>query len=254
MENHSYSQIIGSSSAPYENSLATQCGLATNYVVTTHPSLPNYIAATSGDVWGITDDNPPASHPLSVPSIYSQVKAAGLTWRDYEESAPGNCPASSSGTYAVKHDPAPYYTGIRSDCVNWDVPLGTTSAGNLVNDINAGTLPSYSFITPNLCNDMHDCSVSTGDTWLSQIVPRILAGPNYRSGDTAVIITFDEGSGANPVMTLVLSPSTPAGVRSATAFNHYSLLKTTEEMLGIGTFLAHAGDAGTTSMRAAFGL
>jgi len=255
MENHSYSQIIGSSSAPYENQLAAQCGLATNYMAVTHPSLPNYIAATSGDYWGIADDNPPSSHPLSVPSIYSQVKAAGMTWRDYEESAPGNCPLTSSGTYAVKHDPAPYYTGVRADCASWDVPLGSASAGNLVDDLSAGTLPSYSFITPNLCNDMHDCSVQTGDGWLGQIVPKILAGPNYRSGDTAVIITFDEGtSSSNQVMTLVIAPSVPAGARSATAFSHYSLLKTTEQMLGITSFIAHAGDAGTNSMRAAFGL
>src|ERR1043165_4841970 len=102
---------------------------------------------------------------------------------------------------------------------------------------------------------MHDCSVSTGDTWLSQIVPKILAGPNYQSGDTAVIITFDEGtSSSNQVMTLLLAPSVSAGAPSATAFNHYSLLKTTEQMLGITSFLAHAGDAGTTSMRAAFHL
>jgi phosphatidylinositol-3-phosphatase len=255
MENKGYSSIIGSPSAPYMNALADACGLATNYQAIRQPSLPNYIAATSGDTWGIDDNDPPAAHPLTVPSIFSQVKAAGMTWRSYQESAPGNCPLTSSGLYAVKHDPAPYYLGIRGDCANWDVPLGTTSAGNLVNDVTGGTLPAFSFITPNLCNDMHDCSVSTGDAWLSRIVPKILSGPNYRSGDTALVITFDEGtSTSNRIATIVVSPSTPAGTTSATPFSHYSLLRTTEEMLGITTFLGHAGDAGTLSMRAAFGL
>src|SRR5205085_2059628 len=100
----------------------------------------------------------------------------------------------------------------------------------------------------------HDCSVATGDAWLKQIIPKILAGPNYTAGDTALILTYDEGSGDNHIVTLVASPSTPAGTSSATAFTHYSLLRTTEEMLGIGSFLGHAGDPGTASMRAAFHL
>ena len=255
MENKSYSQIIGSSAAPYTNQLAGQCGLATNYSAITHPSLPNYIAATSGDFWGIGDDNPPSSHPLAVGSIYSQLKAAGRTWRDYEESAPSNCPLTSSGQYAVKHDPAPYYTGVRTDCAAWDVPMGTTSAGNLLNDLTGNTLPNFAFLTPNLCNDTHDCSISTGDNWLKSWFPIILASPAYKAGTTAIFLTYDEddGSSANHVATVVVSPFTPAGTASNAALNHYSLLKTTEEMLGLG-FLAHAGDGGTASMRGAFGL
>jgi phospholipase C len=254
MENHSYNEIIGSSEAPYINQLASDCGLATNYSAITHPSLPNYIAATSGDYWGISDDNPPSSHPLSVPSIYSQVKAAGLTWRDYEESAPGNCPQDSSGEYAVKHDPAPYYTGITADCANWDVPMGTTSSGNFVRDLNASTLPSFAFVTPNLCNDMHDCSIGTGDAWLQSWVPKIIASPSYQAGNTAIFITWDEddGSQGNHVATIVVSPSTPLGTQSGAAFDHYSLLRTTEEMLGVSSYLANAASA--ASMRAAFHL
>jgi phospholipase C len=255
MENKAYSQVIGSSSAPFTNQLARQCGLATNYTATTHPSLPNYIAATSGDFWGIADDNPPSSHTLGVASIYSQLKAVGKTWRDYEESAPSNCPLASSGQYAVKHDPAPYYTGIRSDCSNWDVPMGTTTSGNLLDDLNANTLPDFAFLTPNLCNDTHDCSVATGDSWLSAWFNIILASAAYKAGSTAIFLTYDEddGSASNRVVTIVVSPSTPAGTSSGTAFSHYSLLKTTEQMLGLG-LLAHAGDAGTTSMRSAFNL
>jgi phospholipase C len=252
MENHSFSEIIGSSSAPYLNQLANQCGLATNYHAVTHPSLPNYIAATSGSPQGITDDNPPSSHPLGVASIFSQVSDAGLQWRSYEESMPSNCDLSSSGTYAVKHNPAAYYTGIRTACGNWDVPSGTTSGGAFLSDLQNNALPAFSFVTPNLCNDMHDCSVATGDAWLKAWVPIILASPGYASGNTALVITWDEddGSASNQVATIVVSPSTPVGARSSTNFTHYSLLRTAEEQLGLPTTLGGAATA--TSMRSAF--
>ena len=256
MENKPYDAVIGSPSAPFENQLAAACGLATNYHGVTHPSLPNYIAATSGSTQGIADDDPPSSHPLDVASIYSQVKAAGKTWRDYAESAPGNCPLTSSGPYAVKHDPAPYYTGIRSDCAAWDVPMGTTASGNFLTDLTSGTLPAFSFVTPDLCNDTHDCPVATGDAWLQSWFAKILASPTYLAGRTVVFVTWDEddGSASNRVPLIVVSPSTPAGTRSGTSFDHYSLLKTTEQLLGITTFLGHAGDAGTSSMVSAFNL
>jgi phospholipase C len=256
MENKSYGDVIGSSAAPFENELAADCGVATNYHGVTHPSLPNYIAASSGDPQGITDDNAPASHPLGVASIYGQLAAIGKTWRDYEESAPGNCPLASMDRYAVKHDPAAYYTGIRSDCARWDVPLGTTSSGNFLTDLTNGTLPSFAFVTPNLCNDTHDCPVAAGDAWLQSWFPKILASPNYAAGNTVVFLTWDEddGSASNHVPTIVVSPSTRAGTASATGFDHYALLKTAEQLLGIKTFLGHAGDPGTTSMAAAFDL
>jgi hypothetical protein len=249
MENHSYSQIIGSSSAPYINQLAGKCGLATNYYAITHPSLPNYIALTSGNTWGIADDNPPSSHPLSVASIYSQVKAAGGTWRDYEESSPGNCPKADSGSYVVHHDPAPYYTSISADCAKWDVPMGTTSSGNFLNDLNANTLPTFAFVTPNNCDNMHNCSISTGDSWLQSWVPKIVASPGYQAGGTALFITWDEDdrSANNHIATIVVSPSTPAGTTSSLVFDHYSLLRTAEELLGLPSYLANAASAASMS-------
>jgi hypothetical protein len=254
MENHAYNQVIGSSSAPYENQLAAQCGLATNYKAITHPSLPNYIAMTSGDTQGVTDDNGPSSHQLTAASIFSQVKGAGRTWRSYQESMPGNCALTSSGTYAVKHNPAAYYVPIRTDCNAWDVPMGTISSGAFASDLANNTLPSFSFITPNMCNDTHDCSVGTGDTWLQSWIPKITSSPAYQSGNTAIFLTWDEDdfTTVNQVATIVITATTAAGTRSGSAFNHYSLLKTTEQILGLTTFIGHAGDAGTASMRAAF--
>ncbi|MDP9259180.1 MAG: DNRLRE domain-containing protein [Actinomycetota bacterium] len=237
-ENKAYSEIIGSANAPYLNTLASECGVATNFFAETHPSLPNYIAMTSGSTQGITDDNPPSSHPLAVPSIFSQV----ASWRSLQESMPSNCALTDSYPYAVKHNPAAYYTGIRTACASFDVPLGSTP------DISA----AYTFVTPNLCNDMHDCSVSTGDSWLSTLLPKILGSTAYTSGSTAIVITWDEddSSASNHVATLVIAPSVPMGTSVATTFNHYSMLRTTEELLGVNTYLGNAATA--PSMRSPF--
>jgi hypothetical protein len=255
MENKSYGDVIGSASAPFANGLAAQCGVATNYHGVTHPSLPNYIAATSGGTQGIVDDAAPSSHPLDAASIYSQLGGAGKTWRDYAESAPAPCPLTSSGTYAVRHDPAAYYTSIRGACAGSDVPMGTTSSGNLIDDLTNGTLPAFSFVTPDLNNDTHDSAVATGDAWLQSWLPKIAASPTYRAGKTVVFVVWDEddGSSSNHVPLFVMSPWTNAGTQSGTYFDHYSLLKTTEQLLGLG-FLGHAGDPSTASMLSSFNL
>ena len=248
MENESYQSIIGSPSAPYITGLADACGLATNYHAVSHPSLPNYLAATSGDVWGVADDAPPSAHPIAHASIFSQVAAAGMRWRSYEESMPVNCDLSSSGEYAVKHNPAAYYTGIRADCRKWDVPFT-----DLARELRRNALPSFSFVTPNLCDDMHDCSVASGDSWLRHWMPAILGSRAYRSGSAVIVITFDEGTGStNQVATVVVAPSTIPGTTSSLPFDHYSLLKTTEQLLGIHTYLGHARRALT--MRGPFHL
>lgn len=244
MENESFDAVVGNTSAPYLTQLAHGCGLAVNYTAIAHPSLPNYLAATSGDTWGVTDDGPPAAHPIRYASIFSQVAAAGKAWRSYEESMPSNCDRSSSGEYAVKHNPAAYYTAIRATCLRWDVPLSA---------FRVTRLPAFSFVTPNLCNDMHDCPVTTGGRWLARFVPKLLASNAYRSGSTVLFITFDEGTdAANHVATIVVSPATRPGTRASERFDHYSLLKTTEQLLGLRREIGHAVSA--RSMRAAFGL
>jgi phosphatidylinositol-3-phosphatase len=241
MENKTYSQIIGSSNAPYINKLADQCGLATSFYAETHPSLPNYIAMTSGSTQGITDDNDPSSHPLTAPSIFSQLNAG---WRSLEESMPSNCYLSNSGQYAVRHNPAAYFTNIRTQCAAQDQPLTDPP------DLSA----KFTFITPNLCNDMHSCSVASGDSWLATWMPKIFNSSQYQSGSMAVVVTWDEDdySDSQHIATLVISPSTPAGTKAGTTFNHYSLLRTTEELLGITTYLGNASTA--ASMRHDFNL
>jgi hypothetical protein len=240
MENKSYGEIVGSPDAPYENRLAAQCGLAVAYDAVAHPSLPNYIAMTSGSTQGIADDDPPAAHMLTSANIFSQL---GSDWQALEESMPVNCDLRSSGEYAVKHDPAAYFLAVRRACQTQDVPLGATP--NLSR--------RFTFVTPNLCHDMHDCPVGTGDEWLSTFLPTLLDSVQYRSGDTVVFLTFDEddGSANNHVATFVIAPTVPPGTRSTTPFTHYSLLRTTEELLGLGKLGAAAT---ATSMRAAFRL
>lgn len=255
MENHSARQLIGSSQAPYINQLAQQCGLATNYFAVAHPSLPNYIALTSGDTQGITNDGVPPANVTSADNLFAQIAAAGESWRVYAESMPSNCVAHDSGSYSAHHNPAIYYSDLAGTCAANDVPLGTTSAGALADALANASLPSFAFVVPNLISDMHNGTIAQGDDWLSTWIPAIIASPAYQAGDTAVFVTWDEddNSARNEVPLLVISPSTDVGTTVADAFDHYSLLQTTEQLLGL-PLLGHAGDASTASLAAPFGL
>ena len=156
---------------------------------------------------------------------------------------PSGCDQNSAGEYAPKHNPAAYYTDLGTTCGSQDVPLGTTP------DLQA----AFTFITPNLCNDMHDCSTATGDTWLSNEIPQILSSPQYRSGTTVVFITWDENdAGGQLVPAYVIAPSVAPGTRSAQPFTHYSLLRTVEQLLGLRPLLGQAASA--TGMQQAFNL
>lgn len=247
LENHSYGQIAGSS--PYLNGLARMCGLAANYEAVSHPSLPNYLALTSGSTDGISSDCTGCS--TSARSIFEQLSGE---WRSYEESMPTvGYRGAASGEYAKKHNPAAYYTRIAGAYARDDLPVGSLSSGPLIDDLRRSTLRRLSLIVPNLCNDEHDCPVEAGDAWLREWMPRILASRAYNRG-TAVFITYDEGSLLdNRVYTVVVSPSTPAGTVVRTSFSHYSLLKTVQSLLGLPC-LAHACDRAAASMRAAFRL
>ena len=240
MENHDYSSIIGSSQAPYLNHLASVCGLATHFYAEAHPSLPNYIAMTSGSTHGIADDNGPSSHPLGGPSIFSQTRGH---WRALQEAMPVHCYRGTTNRYAVRHNPAAYYTWLHH-CGAHDLPF------NGGPDLSA----RFTFITPGICHDMHDCSVAVGDAWLSQYIPTVLARPAYRYGSTVVVITWDEGEGYDQhIATLVLSPYVRPGLRVNRYLNHYSLLRTTENLLGYG-HLGHAASSSAKGMRTGFHL
>ncbi|MDX6257294.1 MAG: phosphatidylinositol-3-phosphatase [Frankiales bacterium] len=273
LENRSYDTVIGGAGswarrqAPYLNRLAASCGLATNYHNVSHPSQPNYFAAVAGTTGGVHTNCEPSTCSLpGTPTLFGQVSAGGGQWRSYLESMPSSCVARNVGTYVDRHNPVVYFPSDAAQCQASDLPMGTLGDGPFASALDGNRLPAFSFVSPNVCTDMHSCPTRTGDDWLARWVPRIVASPAYRQGSTAVFITFDEGEGGHTyqcatnvtdvgchVATLVVAPSTPAGTRSSELFNHYSLLKTTEELLGLGP-LGHAADAGTHSMAVAFGL
>lgn len=263
MENHSYEDVVGASVLPYYNgTLIAHCGLATGHSIT-HPSLPNYIGMTSGlshaelgAHFSATCSPGDPGCTTDATSIFHQT----ASWKAYQENMPSNCFKTNSGKYAVRHNPPAYYTTL-ADCATKDVPYTQLAA-----DVKANTLPAFSFITPDLCNDTHDCLIQSGDKWLKREVPKLLKSKAYKAGRTAIFITYDEGFNnttgvtfpdceAFPgdrschIATVVIAPSVPKGVKPATDFTHYSLLRTAEEMLGLPT-LGLAGSA--TSMRASF--
>jgi hypothetical protein len=245
MENHSFDDIIGSSDAPYINQLAEQHGLATSFYAEAHPSLPNYIAMTSGSTQGIDDDDDPSAHPLDVPSLFSLLPGGGS--RSLLESMPSNCLRSDSGEYAVRHNPQTYYVNLGGDCAHYNVPLGDPP------DLSA----RFTFVTPNLIHDMHNGTVSDGDTWLSTFMPKLISSAEYAAGRTAVFLTWDEddsilGLGDNHIPTLVIAPSVPAGTRVSARLDHYAMLRATQEMLGVTPLLGAAASA--ADMRTPFNL
>jgi hypothetical protein len=248
MENHEYGSVIGSSAAPYANGLAASYGLATNYYGASHPSLPNYLALTAGSTFGIASDC--TTCYVSATNIADQVEASGRSWKAYMEDMPAPCyMGASSGNYAMKHNPFMYYTDIRNDaarCAAHVVPFTQFRA-----DVASGQVPNFAWITPNMCNDTHDCPVSTGDAWLRGVVPTITASSAFRNGGV-LFITWDEGSSqagccgdtwGGHIATLVISPRAIPGFRSAIAENHYGLLRTIEDAFR----LAHLGAAGWSS-------
>ncbi|MDQ1517892.1 MAG: phosphatidylinositol-3-phosphatase [Actinomycetota bacterium] len=250
MENKSYRQVIGNPAAPYATALARRCGTESAYHTVGSPSLPNYLGATAGQTGGINDDGGPDVHPQNGDNLFRQVRASGATARSYVESMPTNCAVAPQGSYAVKHNPAAYFTSEEDHraCTTDDVPLGTTADGALASDLRGGGLPTFAFVAANLCHDTHDCPVGAGDAWLSAWLPQILNSRDYQAGTTAVFVVWDEYT---PVPNIVISPTTPPGTTSDIPVNHYSLLRTTEEMLGL-PLLGNA--AGAPSMRAVFHL
>ncbi len=251
MENHEASSIIGSSSAPYMNSLAQKYGLATNYYGIRHPSLPNYLALIGGDTFGITSDCTTCF--VNAPNLVDQFEGAGKSWKAYMESMPKPCYIGDSGSlYRQKHNPFIYFDNIRKNTVRCNniVPLTQFDT-----DLQNQTVPDYVWITPNMCNDMHDCSVSTGDTWLKTWVGKILASPAWQQNGV-LFITFDEGStnagccivaAGGKIVTLVISPLGKPSYQSSIAYDHYSLLRTIEEAWGL-PLLANAGCDCSASM------
>ena len=241
-ENHDYSEVIGSSAMPYLDSLAQTYGLATRYYANTHPSIGNYFMLGTGEI--ITNDDSYATI-VTVDNVVRRLRAAGKTWKSYAEDIPSvGYTGGDSGGYARKHNTFALLSDVASDATERPnlVPF-TRFATDLAN----GTLPDYSNIVPNLCNDAHDCSLATADTWLRTHIAPLLGSATFQR-DGLLIITFDESGGDNTngggrIAWLVAGPKAKRGYRSTTLYQHQSTLRLTLEALGITRFPGAAATA-----------
>jgi phosphatidylinositol-3-phosphatase len=235
-ENTGYGSVIGNASMPYLNGLAQQYGLATQYYADTHPSIGNYFMLTTGTVVS-NDDN--YSSVVTTDNVVRELIAAGKTWKDYAEDLPSvGYTGGDTGNYAREHN----VIALLSDVVN-----DSTQRRNLVpfsqfaTDLAAGTLPAYSMIVPNLCDDAHDCSLATADGWLQTNIAPLLASAAFQQ-DGLLIITFDEASdsdtshGGGKVAWIVVSPKAKTGYQSTTLYQHQSTLRLMLQALGVTAY------------------
>jgi acid phosphatase len=238
MENHGYDQVWNVSSAPYITSLGNQYVRATNYHAQIHPSLPNYLQMVGGDNFGVTTDcNPSKSCHVAGVNLLDNLEAKGLTWKAYMESMPAPCTLTVSDKYAPKHNPFVYFDSVRNNaarCASHDVAY-TSLATDLAS---AASTPNFVFISPDLCNDMHDCSVATGDTWLQNNLPAILNSPACTADKCLLVLTWDEddnGQGNHVLTIFAGSAAKTGGATSSASYTHYSLLRTVENIFGLPT-------------------
>ena len=252
MENTNWSSIAGNPSAPYINSQLIPGGSHAERYFTppgNHPSLANYLWLEAGTNFGITDDGPPGSHHQSTSAhLVTLLKNAGISWMSYQEDIAGyTCPLQDVQRYAPKHNPMVYFddvTGANNPnsayCVSHVRPYF-----ELETDLANNTVARYNFITPNLCHDMHDCSIADGDAWLSTEMPRLLASDAYRSGG-AIFVVWDEGTSDadGPIGLMVLSPfARGAGYSNGIPYTHSSLLRTLQTFFNVRPFLGDAANA-----------
>ncbi|HEU0130848.1 MAG TPA: alkaline phosphatase family protein [Mycobacteriales bacterium] len=280
LENASYADVLGNPKAPYLNALAKQYALATNYTATGHESLGNYISMTSGQ-----PPNPATATDClvyatalcvqDVANVADQLEAAHHTWRGYMDGMPRPCahpaenaPDGNQGHYATRHNPFVYYRSIVGDqkrCASHVVALD-----QLWRDQKAGKVPEFAYVVPDLCHDGHDsgasCSAGGGlaeaDAFARRTIPRILADRSFRDGGL-LVLTFDEGATVDDdaplsvesgepdvggrVFTVLVTPRLAKGSRLTAAYDHYSLLRTIEDVFCL-PYLGRAGDPLVTSM------
>jgi len=246
---------ITSSVAPYIRNTVVPLGAhATQYFNPpgNHPSEPNYIWLEAGGHLGLTTNNDasPANSTATAHHLVRYLQNAGISWKTYQEDIDGAiCPLTSdelTGRYAAKHNPFVFFRDLTDNnrptssyCIAHNRPFA-----ELTTDLRKNTVARYNFITPNLCNDMHDCGITAGDTWLSQTLPAILSSQAYRDNG-AVFITWDEGAHGSdgPIGMIVVSPLAKVNYSNAIHYTHSSTLRTMQEIFGVRPFLRDAANA-----------
>jgi phosphatidylinositol-3-phosphatase len=264
MENHAASSIYGNTThAPYiNNTLLPMSGRATNFidVLPQLNSEPHYVWMEAGtnafsDHTFSNDNNPASSNSTaSTAHLSTQITAAGATWMSYQEglnSTTGACPIATSGTYAPKHDPFVFFrdvSGSTPSKTNAFCAAHHKALSSLATDLASDTVAAYNFITPDLCNDMHDsCSpvsdpIKQGDTWLSQNMPALIS---YASAHHGVVwIVWDEPEGSTGMIPLiVVGPNVKPSFSSSVKYTHGSIVRSVEAILGLPTLSKVSGDS-----------
>jgi hypothetical protein len=230
-ENKEQGEVAGNPAAPTFAALARQYATLSTYKAVAHPSLPNYLALVSGSTQGIESDC--TSCLVRAPNLADTLERAGLSWKTYAEGLPSpGFTGATAGLYAKKHDPFLYFADIAENRGRRErvVPLG-----ELRSDLAAGRLPDFALVVPNLCHDMHDCSVATGDQWLRDTIVPLLHEPQLAG--IVVFVVFDEGAtdkgGGGRVAALALGSLVRPGSHYDRATNHYGLLRTLEDAWGL---------------------
>ena len=255
MENRNYADVIGSTSAPYLTQLANTYGLPTNYhSVSQHGSLPEYLALTSANSYDTTFsacNNPPSTcngwpaGGVTDPTIMDRIEAAGLTWKAYMEDMPSNCYSYNSGHYMAIHNPFIYYSHVISNSAECDkvVPAGTADSALLSDLGSTSTASNYMWLTPNNCDDMWGCNTSTGDTYLSNLVPQILNSQVFQTRNAALFITWDEGTTSSHIPAIWAGPSAKHAYTSSNTYGHYSFLSTLEKAWNLPALASNDANA-----------
>jgi phosphatidylinositol-3-phosphatase len=228
-ENKDAGSVIGSARAPYLTSLAGAGAFFVHAHGVAHPSQPNYLALFSGSTQGVTDDSCPLT--FSGPNLAEQLLAAGRTFTGYSEGLPS--PGSTvcrSGDYARKHVPWANFPALPSTV---NQPYSALPA-------DLARLPTVSFVIPNLCDDMHDCGVAAGDRWAKAHLPAYVDWARTHRGLLVVTFDEDEGTAGNHIATLLVGPMIKPGP-SSQRIDHYSLLRTIEDMYGLAPIGMAAG-------------
>jgi hypothetical protein len=235
MENKESHSALSASDSPYLTGLAQRYAQVPESYGVRHPSLPNYLALTSGSTHGITDNC--TGCRVDAPNIVDQLEQGRIAWKGYMEGMPRPCfTGASAGRYKKKHNPFVYYDSVTKDPARCRKVVPYSA---LARDLRAGTLPTVAWVTPDMCNDTHDCSVRTGDRFLSHLVPLLLRGVGPRG---FVVVTYDEGktdtgccggSAGGRIATVVAGPTVRRGFRHTGAIDHYGVLGTIEDALGL---------------------
>jgi phosphatidylinositol-3-phosphatase len=242
-ENTNYTSVIGNSAMPYLNGLAQQYGLATQYYADTHPSIGNYFMLTVGDI--VTNNDSYSGPLVTENNVVRELLKAGKTWKSYAEGIPRvGYTGPDVGKYARRHNTLALVADVASDSAQVKnlVPFS-----QLATDLASHTLPNYAFIVPNLCNDAHDCALSTADYWLKTNIDPLIKSAQFQQ-DGVLIIVFDESAsdnthGGGRIVWVTVSAKAKRGYQSSTLYQHESTLRFSLSALGVTAFPNHAATA-----------